>query len=226
MHITRRQTNTLASERDSIIHHLGTLQSQESQARHPPAPPPRFRLAVPPDEEELACNFCTSNQHLTTEYPHAPDLVYDQAEPPPRTRRPGERVNTPASWPSLHQATLHYLVTNVIQYFWVVHNSPTQRRDLLQLITHLLDLPPTEHKRTDTDHSFSGPTELGHDPTQNLFTRAVNELVTHLRASPFSISNNTDPLLHTLCERYYSPVFGRMIDEYCVEVYSRYSTST
>jgi hypothetical protein len=183
MCITRRQTNTLTSERDSILHHLGTLQSQESRARHPPAPSPIFRLAVSPDEEELAYDFCASNQHLTAKCPHTPDLAYDHAKKNPRARRPGERVDTLASWPSLHQATLHYFVTSVIEYYQVVHNSTSQRCNLLQLVADLLDLP-TDHEHdalSATTHlgpAFSGPTDLDHEPT--LFTRAVNKLVTLL----------------------------------------------
>jgi hypothetical protein len=225
MRITRRQLHTLASERDSILHHLGTLQAQESRARHPPAPPPRYRLAVPPDEEELTCNFCNSTQHLTTECPQTPDLVYDQAETPPRPRRPGKRIDTPASWPSLHQATLHYLVTNVIQYFRVFHNSPAQRGDLLQLVSTLLDFP-TEPRSIDPGQSPTGPTDIDHlQPT--LFDQAVLELTTNLRSSPlFPIRNVADPLLHTLCKRYYSPIFGWSIDNYREEVYSLYSASS
>jgi hypothetical protein len=232
MCITRRQTNTLTSERDSILHHLGTLQSQESRACHPPAPSPSFRLAVSPDEEDLACDFCASNQHLTTECPHTPDLVYDHAETPPRARRPGESVGAPASWPSLHQATLHYLVTNVIRYYRVVHNSIPHRRNLLRLITELLDLPTETDRDTDalSDPNHLGPTVStileDFDQDSALFHRAVAELVPLLRASPFTITDETDPLLRTLCERYYSPLFGRTIDEYRVAVYSLYSTGS
>jgi hypothetical protein len=51
MRITRRQANNINSERDSILHHLGTLQSQESRARHPPPRARRYRLVVPSDGE-------------------------------------------------------------------------------------------------------------------------------------------------------------------------------
>jgi hypothetical protein len=68
---------------------------------------------------------------------------------------------------------------------------------------HSLTRPTSDGARTHGHRPFIlWPTELGHDPTPNLFTRAVNELVTPLRVSPFTISNDTDPLLHTLRERY------------------------
>jgi hypothetical protein len=107
MRITQRQANNINSERDRILHHLGTLQSQESRARHPPPRTRRYRLVVPPDEEEIACDFCQSTQHLTTECPTTPDIVYDQAETPPRARLPGERIDSPATWSTIHHVPFH-----------------------------------------------------------------------------------------------------------------------
>jgi hypothetical protein len=106
-------------------------------------PPPRtrrYRLVVPPDEEEIACDFCESTHHLTTECPTTPDIVYDQAETPPCARLPGEHLDSPATWSTIHHATFLYLVTSVIQYYRIVHNSPAQRQTLLQQIATSLDL--------------------------------------------------------------------------------------
>jgi hypothetical protein len=65
MHVTNRQANSLASERDIIRHHLGTLLSQESHSRTPPRPR-RIRQQQSPTEEDLACKFCQSLSHITT----------------------------------------------------------------------------------------------------------------------------------------------------------------
>jgi hypothetical protein len=216
MRITRCQANTLASKRDGILHHLGTLvRLQETRACHPPQPS-RHRPIISTKEEVqevLACEFCHSTLHLTTECPNTPDLVYDQAETRPCARHPGKRLDTPALWRSLHQATLQYLVTNVINYFRVLHNLTKQRQNLLRLITQLLDLPTSPT-------AIPIPYEPVHQST--LFDQAVTELVTNIASSPFPIRSETNPLLHTLCERYYSPIFGRSIDEYREEVYSNY----
>jgi hypothetical protein len=211
MRITRRQANNINSGRDSILHHLGPLRAQENRARHPPPRARRSRLVVPSDEEEIACDYCESTQHLTTEYPTTPDIVYDQAETPPRARLPGERLDSPATWSTIHHATFHYLVTSVIQYYRLIHNSPDQRQTLLRQITTALDL--------------NYPVELDSPltPPSTLFDQAVNALVKSLRASPFPIRHENDPLLHTLCERYYSPIFGRSLAEYCDMVYTHYT---
>jgi hypothetical protein len=166
------------------------------------------------EEEVLDCEFCNSLLHITTECPTTtPDLVYDQAETPPRPRRPGERVDSPALWPSLYQATLHYLVTNVIQYFQVLHNSQEQRQSLLRFIWELLDLSPSP--------PVSDLTVLQEDAfLTTLFDQAVTTLIEHLLSPPFPLRNIQDPLLHTLCKRYYSPIFGRLLDEYRQEVYT------
>jgi hypothetical protein len=121
-------------------------------------------------------------------------------------------IDTPASWRSLHQATLHYLVTNVINYFLVIHDTTEQRRDLLNLITELLGLSPIE------------PTALSAEPASasSLFDQAVAELVAQLHLSSFSLADVDDPLLRTLCDRYYSPIFGRSVAEFREEVHSSY----
>jgi hypothetical protein len=60
-------------------------------------------------------------------------------------------------------------------------------------------------------------------PPTHLFDQAVAALVTSLSTPPFPIRNVNDPLLHTLCERYYSPIFGRSIEEYRNAVYYHYT---
>jgi hypothetical protein len=141
MRVTTRQANSLLRERDSIRHHLGTLQSQELQSMTTP-PRPRRLQSSSPQAEALACDFRNSTLHLTTECPVTPNLVYDHADTPPRPRRPDERLDHPASWHNLHQATLHYLVvTSVLRYFRVLHDELPQRRELLRVIHTLLNLP-------------------------------------------------------------------------------------
>jgi hypothetical protein len=150
-----------------------------------------------------------------------PDLVYDQAENPPRVRRPGERVDTPASWPSLHKATLRYLIGNVVGYFRVLHNSKNQRRNLLRFITELLDIIPFQPATGSSATTPIIPLQSGHDDLPpHIFEHAVTALVNSLRSSPFAIRHVHNPLLHTLCERYYSPIFGRSLDGYREEVYT------
>jgi hypothetical protein len=79
MRVTKRQTNTLASKRDSIRHHLGTLLFQESHSRASPRPR-QSRRQRSPTKEDLACEICQSLAHITTECPTTPNLVYDQAD--------------------------------------------------------------------------------------------------------------------------------------------------
>jgi hypothetical protein len=155
MRVTKRQTNTLASERDSIRHHLGTLLFQESHS--PASPRPRqSRHQRSPTEEEVACEICQSLAHITTECPTTPNLVYDQADTPPRPLRPDESLALPASWLALHQATLHYLVSSVIRSFRILHDGRSQRIVLLRALHQLLDidtLPVQEHEISDIDHA-------------------------------------------------------------------------
>jgi hypothetical protein len=96
---------------------------------------------------------------------------------------------------------------SLIQYFRIVHNLPTQRQTLLQQIATSLHL----HFPIALDSPLA--------PSSNLFNQAVDALVTSLRTSPFPIWSVTDPLLHTLRERYYSPIFGRSLEEYRYTVY-------
>jgi hypothetical protein len=218
MRVITRQANSCLSERDSIRHHLGTLQSQELQSTTTPQ-------SSPPQAEALACDFCNSTLHLTTECPvTTPNLVYDHADTPPRPCRPDERLDHPASWHNLHQATLHYLVTSVLRYFRVLHDELPQRRELLRVVHTLLDLPAHSVVATDV-------TRTAHDPgspdnqasaTTPLFTRAVTELVVLLRASPFSIEDVADPIFLPICDRYYSPIFGSTLSEYREAVYRQY----
>jgi hypothetical protein len=223
MRVTTRQANSLSSERDSIRHHLGTLQSQEIQSTATPRP--RRLRSSSPQTEALACDFCNSTLHLTTECPVTPNLVYDQADTPPRPRRPDERLDHPASWHSLHQATLHYLVTSVLRYFRVLHDELPQRRALLRVIHTLLGLP--EHSIVTTDavtrtDLAPGSLDTQASATTPLFTRAVTELVILLRASPFLIEDVADPIFIPICERYYSPIFGSTLSEYREAVYRKY----
>jgi hypothetical protein len=215
MRVTKRQTNTLASERDSIRHHLGTLLFQESHSHASPRPR-QSRRQRSPTEEEIACEICQSLAHITTECPTTPNLVYDQADTPPSPLRPDESLALPASWLALHQATLHYLVSSVIQYFRILHDGRSQRIDLLRTIHHLLDiatLPVQEHEI---------PTQQGdQDRDLHLFDHAVNKLVTLLHNSPFPVSGVEDAIFVAICVKYYSPFFGHTLEEYTQVVYSR-----
>jgi hypothetical protein len=139
MRIMIRQERTLSSERDSIRHHLGTLLAQETQS-NAPSHPRRIRSAFPTAAEIFFCEFCQSQQHPTTECPNTPQLVYDQADTPPRPLRLNERQDHPDIWLSLHRATLHYLVSSILRYFRVLHDDPTHRNALLQAIHNLLDI--------------------------------------------------------------------------------------
>jgi hypothetical protein len=220
MRVTTRQANSLSSERDSIRHHLGTLQSQEIQST---ATPRTRRLRSPPPQaEDLACDYCNSMLHLTTECPVTPNLVYNHADTPPRPRRPDKRLDHPASWHNLHQATLHYLVTSVLRYFRVLHNESPQRRELLRVISKLLDLPDHSFVDPDLHRTALDPGSPDQSATTPLFTRVVTELVVLLRASPFRIEDVDDPIFLLICERYYSPIFGSTLSEYREAVYLQY----
>jgi hypothetical protein len=141
MRIMIRQERTLSSECDSIRHHLGTLLAQEQQASAP-SRPRRIRSAPPTDTEIFICEFCNSQQHPTTECPNTPQLIYDQADTPPQPRRPQENLAHPATWLSLHRATVHYLVSSLLRYFRVLHDDPMLCNTLIQAIHNLLDIPP------------------------------------------------------------------------------------
>jgi hypothetical protein len=226
MRVTTRQANSLSSERDSIFHHLGTLRAQEIQSTTTPRP---RRLRSPPSQAEaLACDYCNSTFHPTTECPVTPNLVYDHADTPPRLRRPDERVNQPASWHNLHQATLHYLVTSVLRYFRVLHDELPQRQELLRVIRTLLDIPDYSLVEPVPDYSLVEPAHtvatgsLPRSVTTPLFTRAVTELVVLLRASPFRIEDIDDPIFLPICARYYSPIFGANLIAYRTAVYLEY----
>jgi hypothetical protein len=216
MRVTNRQTNTLASERDSIRHHLGTLLFEESHSRASPRPR-QSRQQRSPTEEDIACEICQSLAHITTECPTTPNLVYDQADNPPRPLRPDESLALPASWLALHQATLHYLVSSVIQYFRILHDSRAQRIDLLRTIQNLLDIAPLPSQEPEIPAQ-----RWEQDRDLHLFDHAVNELVALLRNSQFPISGVEDPVFVAICVKYYSPSFGHTLKDYTQEVvYSR-----
>jgi hypothetical protein len=166
-------------------------------------------------EEEIACEICQYLAHITTECPTTPNLVYDQADTPPRPLRPDESLALPASWLALHQATLHYLVSSVIRYFRILHDGRSQRIDLLRTIHHLLDidtLPAQEHEMPNQQRD--------QDRDLHLFDHAVEELVTLLHNSSFPISGVEDPIFVAICAKYYSPFFGHTLEEYTQVVYS------
>jgi hypothetical protein len=60
--------------------------------------------------------------------------------------------------------------------------------------------------------------------TPSLFDLAVTATVARLRISSFLIHSVDDPLLVTICERFYSPLFGHSEDEYRTAVHLRFST--
>jgi hypothetical protein len=220
MRITTRQERTLSSERDSIQHHLGTLLTQETQASAP-SRPRRIRSVFPMTEDIFICEFCQSQQHPSTECPNTPQLVYNQAGTPPRPRHHNESLalTHSATWLSLHRASLHYLVLSILRYFRVLHDDPTHRNALLITIYNLLDVLTTAPIT-----SLSGPLNSPIDPstlqdlssesiTPSLFDLAVTATVAGLRISSFPIHSVDDPLLVTICERLYSPLFGHYEDE-------------
>jgi hypothetical protein len=104
------------------------------------------------------------------------------------------------------------LVTNVINYFLVIHDTTEQQRDVLNLITELLDLSIIELTAPAT-----GPASVS-----SLFDQSIAELIAQLHLSPFFLDDIDDPLLHTLCDRYFSPIFGRSVAEFREEVHSAY----
>jgi hypothetical protein len=231
MQITIRQERTLSSECDSIRHHLGTLLAQETQTSAP-SRPRRIRSVFPTAEEIFSCEFRQSQQHPPTECPNTPQLVYNQADTPPQQCRPHKRLALApsATWLSLHRATLHYLVLSILRYFRVLHHDdPTHRNALLQAIYHLLDIPTTEQIPPLSVHLHSpvDPSRL-QDPSDSLppsiFDLAVAATVARLHISSFPIHSVDDPLLVTVCKRFYSPVFGQSKDDYRTAVHLRYST--
>jgi hypothetical protein len=226
MRITIRQERTLSSERDRIRHHLGTLLAQETQTRAP-SRPRRIRSVFPTTEEIFNCDFCESQQHPSTECPNTPQLVYDQADTPPRPRHVDESVTLApsATWLSLHRTTLHYLVTSILRYFRVLHDDPTHRTNLLQTIHTLLDIPTTD-TISSLDHTSLEQSPRPAFPTfaPSLFDLAVTTTVARLRISSFPIHSVDDTLLVTICERFYSPLFGHSEEEYRTAVHLSYST--
>jgi hypothetical protein len=60
--------------------------------------------------------------------------------------------------------------------------------------------------------------------TPSLFDLAVTATVAWLHISSFPIHSVDDPLLVTICERFYSPLFGHYEDEYRTAVHSSFST--
>jgi hypothetical protein len=220
MHITIRQERTLSSERDSIWHHLGTLLAQE-QLSSAPSRPRRILSALSTDTEIFICEFCNSQQHPTTERPNTPQLVYDHANTPPRLRPPQENPAHQATWLSLHRAPLHYLVSSVLRYFRVLHDDPIHRDNILQTIHNLLDIPPmapspplSGHIDSHTEQSLDSPVS-SHYPSgtlpPSLFDLDVAATVTRLRIASFPIHGINDPLLVTICEQFYSPLFGQTL---------------
>jgi hypothetical protein len=226
MWITIRQERTLSSKRDRIRHHLGTLLKQETQASAP-SRPRRIRSVFPTTEEIFICDFCESQQHPSTECPNTPQLVYDQADTPPRPRRVDKSLTLApsATWFSLHRATLNYLVTSILRYFRVLHDDPTHRTTLFQTIYTLLDIPTT------APISSLDPTSLEPSPrpalptlAPSLFDQAVTTTVARLRILSFPIHSVEDPLLVTICEIFYSPLFGHSEEAYRTAVHLSYST--
>jgi hypothetical protein len=219
MRVTHQQANTLASERDSIQHHLGTLLSQESHSRTSPRPC-RIRQQRSPTVEDLACEFCQSLSHITTKCPTTPHLVYDQAETPPRPLRPDESFALPASWLALHQATLHYLVLSVNRYFRILHDDRPQHSGLLRTIQNLLDLTPSEQPLPSPEPSLPSGFLSCDERDFHLFDHAVTELVALLHTSPILVSGVDDPVFVAICTKYYSPIFGHMLEDYKETFYS------
>jgi hypothetical protein len=219
MQITIRQERTLSSKRDSIRHHLGTLRAQETQTSAP-ARPRRIRSVLPTAEEIFSCEFCQSPQHPSTDCPNTPQLVYDHADTPPQPRRPNERLilAPTATWLSLHRATLHYLVSSILRYFRVLRDAPTHRHTLFQAIITLLDIPTTDPVAP--SHLSDPATSL----PSSIFDLAVTATVTRIRVSSLPIHSVDDPLLVTVCDRFYSPLFGASADNYRTAVHLSYST--
>jgi hypothetical protein len=227
MRITIRQERTLSSERDSIRHHLGTLLAQETQSRAPSRPrhiPSTFTSHPEVSTEVFICEFC-SRQHTTTECPNTPQLVYDQADTPPRPRRPNERLDRPATWLSLHRATLHYLVSSILRYFRILHNDQTYRVHLFQDIRSLLEVPSTNTLSPSSSHlaqNHESPEVATHELPPSLFELAVAATVAKLHVASLPIHNVNDPLLVTICDRFYSPIFGHSPADYREAVYLHY----
>jgi hypothetical protein len=221
MRITIRQERTLSSERDSIRHHIGTLLTQETLSSTP-SRPRRIQATLTSNTkgstEVFLCEFC-SQQHPTTECPNTPQLVYDQADTPPRPRRSNERQDRPATWLQLHRTTLHYLVASILPYFRVLHNNQTHRDHLFNIIRSLLDIQSTDAlspirstlAQTQTQDSLdSGLAAL----SPSLFELAVAATVARLHVASLPIHDVNDPLLVTICDRFYSPLFGHSPEDY------------
>jgi hypothetical protein len=179
MRITIRQERTLSSKRGSIRHHLGTLLAQETQSRAPSCPRhihSTFTSDPEVSTEVFICEFCPQ-QHTTTECPNTPQLVYDQADTPPRPRRPNEHLDRPATWLSLHRATLHYLVSSILCYFRVLHNDPKHREHPFQEIRSLLlEVPSTSTRLPSSSHlaqTQEAPEVVTHELPPSLFELAV-----------------------------------------------------
>jgi hypothetical protein len=118
--------------------------------------------------------------------------------------------------------------------FWL-HDDPTHRNALLQVIHHLLDSPTTEPiapisgpLNSHIDQSITSP-DTQQDPSPPalpplLLDLAVAATVARLHISSFPIHSVDDPLLVTICERFYSPLFGHSEEDYRTAVHLSYST--
>jgi hypothetical protein len=233
MRITLRQERTLSSERDSIRHHIGTLLTQETLSRTPSRPrriQPSLTSNPGGSTEVFLCEFC-SQQHPTTECPNTPQLVYDQADTPPRPRRLNERQDRPATWLQLHRTTLHYLVGSILRYFRVLHNDQTHREHLCNIIRSLLDVatPTNELSPSPLRAPLAQPPpqdslaiELGLTLPPSLFDLAVAATVARIHVASLPIHDAHDQLLVTICERFYSPLFGHSPEEYREAVHRAY----
>jgi hypothetical protein len=158
--------------------------------------------------------------------PNTPQLVYDQADTPPRPRRPNERLDRPATWLSLHIAIPHYLVSSILRYFRVLHNDPTHHEHLFQEIRSLLEVPSMSTCLPSSLHlaqTQEAPEVVTHElPPPSLFELAVAATVARLHVASLPINNVNDPLLVTICDRFYSPLFGHSPADYREAVYLHY----
>jgi hypothetical protein len=184
-------------------------------------------------QKSSVVNFVTLNniQPLSVQAHHSSS----KTKLTPFRGRPQENLAHPATWLSLHRATLHYLVSIILRYFRVLHDEPTHRNTLiLQAIHNLLDIPPTAPStplsgniNSHIDQSLDSP-NTRHYPSATLppsvFDLAVAATVTRLHISSFMIHSIDDPLLVTICKRFYSPLFGHSEEDYWTAVHLSYST--